>query len=176
MPHPRDFFLGPWRAVSVLGVTQILAWGILFYPPVLMMPLIAADRGWSLAFAMGGFSLALLVSGFVAPTVGGWIDRFGGHVVMAAGSLVGAVGLVLLVSRLCDARPHFRRGGAATDHGADFRRRLCIDCELASHAVPAEPDGLAHDVSDLCRRARFRCRAAARLRAAARPRGGGARV
>jgi hypothetical protein len=97
MPHPRDFFLGPWRAVSVLGVTQILAWGILFYPPVLTMPLIAADRGWSLAFAMGGFSLALLVSGFVAPTIGGWIDRFGGHVVMAAGSLVGAAGLVLLV-------------------------------------------------------------------------------
>lgn len=97
MPHPRDFFLGSWRAVSVLGVTQILAWGILFYPPVLMMPLIAADRGWSLAFAMGGFSLALLVSGIVAPTIGGWIDRFGGHVVMAAGSLVGAGGLVLLV-------------------------------------------------------------------------------
>lgn len=97
MPYSRDFFFGPWRAVSVLGVTQILAWGILFYPPVLMMPLIAADRGWSLAFAMAGFSLALLVSGFVAPTIGGWIDRFGGHVVMAAGSLVGAAGLVLLV-------------------------------------------------------------------------------
>lgn len=97
MPHLREFFLGPWRAVSVLGVTQILAWGTLFYPPVLTMPLMAADRGWSLAFAMGGFSLALLISGFVAPTVGGLIDRFGGHLVMAAGSLVGAVGLVLLV-------------------------------------------------------------------------------
>jgi len=97
MPHPRDFVAGPWRAVSVLGVTQILAWGILFYPPVLTMPLIAAERGWSLAFAMGGFSLGLLVSGIVAPTVGGLIDRFGGHVVMAAGSLVGAAGLVLLV-------------------------------------------------------------------------------
>jgi len=97
MPHPRDFLLGPWRAVSVLGVTQILAWGILFYPPVLTMPLIAADRGWSLAFAMGGFSLALLVSGFVAPTIGGLIDRLGGHVVMAVGSLLGAGGLVLLV-------------------------------------------------------------------------------
>lgn len=97
MPHPREFVFGPWRAVSVLGVTQILAWGILFYPPVLTMPLIAAERGWSLAFAMAGFSLALLVSGFVAPTIGGLIDRFGGHVVMAAGSLVGASGLVLLV-------------------------------------------------------------------------------
>lgn len=97
MPHPRDFMFGPWRAVSVLGVTQILAWGTLFYPPVLTMPLIAADRGWSLAFAMGGFSLGLLISGLAAPAIGGWIDRFGGHVVMASGSLVGALGLVLLV-------------------------------------------------------------------------------
>jgi len=97
MPALRDFISGPWRAVLVLGVTQILAWGILFYPPVLMMPLIAADRGWSLSFAMAGFSLALLVAGFVAPTVGGWIDRFGGHIVMACGSLIGALGIVLLV-------------------------------------------------------------------------------
>ena len=92
-----DFLGGPWRAVLVLGVTQILAWGTLFYPPVLMMPLIAADRGWSLSFSMAGFSLGLLVSGAVAPTIGGWIDRFGGHVVMACGSLTGALALVLLV-------------------------------------------------------------------------------
>jgi hypothetical protein len=97
MPSPRDFIFGPWRAVLVLGVTQILAWGVLFYPPVLMMPLIAKDRGWSLSFAMAGFSLALLVSGAVAPTIGGWIDRVGGHIVMTAGSLIGALGLVLLV-------------------------------------------------------------------------------
>jgi len=97
MPRLREFLTGPWRAVPVLGVTQILAWGILFYPPVLMMPLIAADRGWSLTFAMSGFSLALLVAGFAAPTIGGLIDRHGGHVVMAAGSLIGALGVVLLV-------------------------------------------------------------------------------
>ena len=98
MLHPRDLIYGPWRAVLVLGVTQILAWGILFYPPVLMMPLIAAERGWSLSFAMGGFSLALLVAGLVAPTIGGLIDRFGGHIVMACGSLTGALGLVLLAT------------------------------------------------------------------------------
>ncbi|MGE3987686.1 MFS transporter [Pseudorhodoplanes sp.] len=92
----RKLILGPWRAVLVLGVTQILAWGILFYPPVLMMPLIAAERGWSLSFAMAGFSLALLVAGFVAPTIGGLIDRHGGHVVMAVGSLIGACGIALL--------------------------------------------------------------------------------
>jgi hypothetical protein len=98
MPAIRELILGPWRAVLVLGVTQIIAWAALFYPPVLTMPLIAADRGWSLAFAMSGFSFGLLVSGSAAPTVGGWIDRFGGHVVMAVGSLVGALGLALLAN------------------------------------------------------------------------------
>jgi hypothetical protein len=60
MPRLREFVLGPWRAVAVLGVTQILAWGTLFYPPVLTMPLIAADLGWSIAFCMSGLSIGLL--------------------------------------------------------------------------------------------------------------------
>lgn len=83
--------------MPVLGVTQILAWGALFYPPVLTVPLIAAERGWSITFGMSGLSLGLLVGGFVAPRVGAAIDRYGGHRVMPVGSLVGALGLVGLV-------------------------------------------------------------------------------
>lgn len=97
MPSLREFVLGPWRAVAVLGVTQILAWGAIFYPPVLMVPLISAERGFSFTFAMGGFSAGLLTAGLVSPTVGGLIDRYGGHRVMPFGSLAGAVGLVGLV-------------------------------------------------------------------------------
>jgi MFS family permease len=97
MPTLRELTAGPWRAVPVLGVTQILAWGAMFYPPVLTVPLIAADHGWSTTFAMSGFSLGLLVAGFVAPRVGAAIDRHGGHRVMPIGSLVGALGLVGLV-------------------------------------------------------------------------------
>ena len=97
MPALRDFIDGPWRAVPVLGVTQILSWGTIFYTPVLIVPLIAAERGWSMSFAMGGFSVGLLAAGLVAPYVGRSIDRFGGHVVMTIGSLIGALGLVLIV-------------------------------------------------------------------------------
>jgi MFS family permease len=96
MPAPRDFIDGPWRAVPVLGVTQILSWGSIFYTPVLIVPLIAAERGWSMAFAMGGFSVGLLAAGLSAPYVGRGIDRFGGHVVMTVGSLIAALGLVLI--------------------------------------------------------------------------------
>lgn len=96
MPSFREFIVGPWRAVPVLGVTQILAWGAVFYTPVLILPLIAEARGFSLTFAMGGFSAGLLTAGFVAPTVGSLIDRYGGHWVMPFGSLAGAAGLVAM--------------------------------------------------------------------------------
>ena len=93
----RDFVHGPWRAVPVLGVTQIISWGSIFYTPVLIVPLIAAERGWSIAFAMGGFSVGLLTAGLVSPLVGRSIDRYGGHVVMTIGSLIGGLGLFLIV-------------------------------------------------------------------------------
>jgi MFS family permease len=97
MPSPGAFIFGPWRAVSVLGLTEILSWGALFYPPVLTVPLIAADHGWSPSFAMAGFSVGLFVGGLCARYVGGAIDRFGGHLVMPVGSLIGALGLLALV-------------------------------------------------------------------------------
>src|SRR3569833_2816187 len=92
MIPPRDFIHGPWRAVPVLGVTQIVSWGSIFYTPVLIVPLIANERGWSMTFAMGGFSVALLAAGLIAPMVGRSIDHFGGHVTMTIGSLTGALG------------------------------------------------------------------------------------
>ena len=97
MTSLSDFINGPWRAVPVLGVTQILSWGTIFYTPVLIVPLIAAERSWSMSFAMGGFSIGLLVAGLVAPYVGRSIDRLGGHIVMTIGSLIGALGLFLIV-------------------------------------------------------------------------------
>src|ERR1041384_8647189 len=91
MPRLRDLVLGPGRAVSVLSVTEILSWGILIYPPVLIMPHLAADHGWSLAFGMAGFSIGLVTSGMLSPTVGHLIDRHGGNIVMSAGALGGGL-------------------------------------------------------------------------------------
>src|SRR4051794_30942428 len=96
MHRLRDLVLGPGRAVSVLSFTEILCWGILIYPPVLIMPHLVADRGWSLAFGMAGFSIGLVTSGMLSPRVGHLIDRHGGNMVMSVGALAGALGLVLL--------------------------------------------------------------------------------
>src|SRR5262249_61855429 len=96
MNRVRALFAGPWRAVLVLGVTQILAWGTMFYTPVLMLPRLAADRGFTTTFAMAGFSAGLLVGGFVARHVGGLIDRYGGERGVPGGSLAGGPGVFWL--------------------------------------------------------------------------------
>jgi MFS family permease len=101
----RGLVFGPGRAVSVLSLTEILAWGILIYPPVLIMPPLVADHGWSLAFGMAGFSIGLVTSGMLSPTIGHLIDRHGGNIVMSAGALAGALGLVLLT--VADQRPAY---------------------------------------------------------------------
>src|SRR3954471_3716606 len=105
MHRLRDFVFGPGRAVSVLSLTQILAWGILIYPPVLIMPRLTVDHGWSLAFGMAGFSIGLVTSGLLSPTVGHLIDRHGGNIVMSLGALAGALGLVLLT--VAEQRPAY---------------------------------------------------------------------
>src|SRR3954464_4801996 len=105
MQRARGLVLGDGRAVSVLSLTQILCWGILIYPPVLIMPVLTADRGWSLTFGMAGFFIGLVPSGMLAPRVGHLIDRHGGNIVMSAGALTGALGLVLLT--IAEQRPAY---------------------------------------------------------------------
>lgn len=87
---------GAGRAVPVFGITMILSWGTIFYSPVLIFPLIANDRGWSITFLMSGISVALIAGGIASPRIGAAIDRYGGHYVMAAGSLLGATGLAAM--------------------------------------------------------------------------------
>src|SRR5579885_3517920 len=85
-----------WRAIPILGLAQILSWGAIYYTPVLVVPLIAEARGWSLTLSMAGFSVGLLAAGLASPFVGRWIDCFGGHRVMPAGFLAGAIALVAI--------------------------------------------------------------------------------
>ena len=81
--------------VSVLGVTQIFAWGSSYYLPAVLARPIAADTGWSLAWVVGGLSFGLLVAGTLSPLVGRQIQRHGGRTILAASSALLASGLAL---------------------------------------------------------------------------------
>ena len=84
------------HAVVALGFTQIIAWGTTLYALGVLGKPIAADTGWSQSLVFGGLTVGLLVSGAVSALVGRLVDRRGGRQVMAIGSVLSAVGLVLL--------------------------------------------------------------------------------
>jgi hypothetical protein len=81
-----------------LGVSQTYAYATTYYLPAVIAGAAAAELRVSGAELLGGFSLALLVSGLCAPRVGRVIDRVGGRGLMAAGSVVMAAGLAMLAS------------------------------------------------------------------------------
>lgn len=83
-----------WILISCLGTAQILAWGTSYYLSAVLAKPTAAATGWSLTWVVGGFTLALLASGFVSPRVGRTIDQHGGRPVLAAGAVLTALGLL----------------------------------------------------------------------------------
>lgn len=92
--------LGPGRqrtlVVATLGTTQTLAWASTYYLPAVLADTIAADLNVSRNWFFGMFSASLLISAFLGPAVGRFIDRRGGRDVLALSNVVFALGLVVL--------------------------------------------------------------------------------
>ncbi len=83
-------------AVNALGLTQITAWGTSYYCLGVLAKPIVADTGWPLTTVFLGFSVALLVMGFISTWVGRLVDRAGGQAVMCAGTIIVSAGLLAL--------------------------------------------------------------------------------
>lgn len=84
------------RAVPILGLVQILGWGSTYYAPALVAPLVAAEFGWSLTFSVSGVTVGLIVAGLCSPYSTRLVNRLGGHVAIAIGAVIAAVGLLAL--------------------------------------------------------------------------------
>jgi hypothetical protein len=80
------------RLILGLGLSQLACWGLSYYLIGVFGGRIAAETGWSLPVVHAGFSLALVVMGIASPWVGRQVERQGGRPVMAAGSLLLALG------------------------------------------------------------------------------------
>ncbi|CDM55948.1 arsenite efflux MFS transporter ArsK [Rhizobium favelukesii] len=83
----------PVAAILALGLTQIIGYGTLYYSFSILAPDMARDLDWSSEWIFGALSVALLIGGLAAPTMGRWIDRFGAGRVMTAGSAIAAAAL-----------------------------------------------------------------------------------
>ena len=86
------------RIALTLGITQTYAYATTYYLPDVILGVAAEELALSRAELLGGFSLAMLVSGLCAPRVGVMIDRIGGRGLMAASSLIIAAGLAMLAA------------------------------------------------------------------------------
>lgn len=85
----------PAAATWLLGFTQIIGYGSLYYSFSILADDIAATFGWTQAGFFGVFSLALLAGAFVAPFVGRMLDRFGAARMMSLGTVLSTVMLAV---------------------------------------------------------------------------------
>lgn len=85
-----------WLPVWSLCVTQVVSWGTLYYAFSLLLAPMGTSRGWNQAQMVGAFSVSLLVSGICAYPAGKLIHRYGGRLVMSAGSILAAVALLVV--------------------------------------------------------------------------------
>ena len=95
-PIPISKAPGRVIIISVLGVTQIFAWGSTYYLLAVLAKPIVADTGWPLSWVVAGVSLGLLIAGVVSPWVGRIIARWGGRPVLAASAGLFALGQSML--------------------------------------------------------------------------------
>jgi MFS family permease len=90
--HPA---MPPRRLVWVLGLTETISWGTLFFAFTVFIEPMSLTLGYSKPFLAGGYSLGLLVWALCSFAVGRLLDRMPARRVMGAGSLLGGAGLLL---------------------------------------------------------------------------------
>ena len=94
----RNLFDRKTVVVSVLGLTQMLAWASTYYLTAVFADPVSASLHLSRAWFFGAVSGSLLISGLLGPLAGRVIDRFGGRDVLTATNLVFAAGRVVLAT------------------------------------------------------------------------------
>ena len=82
--------------IPILAVTQVIAWGTLYYAFAILAADIQRELGWRAETVFGAFSWCLRVGGLVSAPVGILLDRAGGRLVMGGGSLLCGLGFILL--------------------------------------------------------------------------------
>jgi len=84
------------RLVTGIGIAQIISWGTLFYSIAVLGAAMRAELGIGEVALFASFTAGLFASGLVAPRIGREIDRRGGRYVLAGGSVVAAVAMLML--------------------------------------------------------------------------------
>lgn len=84
------------QVLATLCLTEIVSWGVLYYAFAVLGVQIAEDTGWPLTTLTALFSAALVISGVAGIYAGKVIQDHGPRWVMALGSGLAAISLVVL--------------------------------------------------------------------------------
>ncbi len=84
------------RATAILAITQVTGWGTSFYLPGIMGRDIARELGLSTEFIFAGVTIMVVTGGLLSPRVGKIFDEKGTPTLMALGSVLMGLSLVLL--------------------------------------------------------------------------------
>lgn len=96
-PIARMQFRSPTaRAVAALSLTQLIGWGATFWLPAVTGPAIADELRMALPMVMAGPTVMLVVMAMVSWPLSAILERHGARPVMALGSLLGTVGLLVM--------------------------------------------------------------------------------
>jgi predicted MFS family arabinose efflux permease len=82
---------GQWGLAGL----QLLSWGSFYYAFAALAVPMETDLGWSRGEIMAAMSIGLVASALLSPAIGSLIDHGRGRVVMAAGSALGSLMLLL---------------------------------------------------------------------------------
>ncbi|MFL6622253.1 MAG: MFS transporter [Sulfurifustaceae bacterium] len=82
--------------IPALSVTLMTSYGSLYYAMAVLARPIQAELGWSGDITLGAYSLALLIAGLCAYSIGKIIDQNGGRLLMTSGSAIAGVFLLAL--------------------------------------------------------------------------------
>ena len=90
--------ISPTVGLVILCITETVSWGLLYYSLPAAMDPISDATGWPRSLITAGFSGGMLVAAFAGVPTGRLLDRFGPGVTMTAGSVIGALGLVVIAT------------------------------------------------------------------------------
>jgi MFS family permease len=80
---------------GALAVTVFFGFGLLVFAIAIVLPEMMSELGWSNAAVSTGLTIGLLSAGIAAPAAGAVIDRYGGRIPMAIGTVVTSLGISL---------------------------------------------------------------------------------
>ena len=86
------------RVVTVLCLTQITSWGVLYYAFPVLAPAITDDTGWSATAVTAAFSAGQVTAGVCGIYVGRRIDRLGPRSLMTAGSVLAVPAVIAIAT------------------------------------------------------------------------------